>query len=67
MTPLNTVVLANTLFCSLQQLYADLGRGISNYWIHLDQFNKMLLEKKQVEKERTVEDELVFQKRFVNY
>lgn len=40
--------------------------GISNYCIHMDQFNVMLLVKMQAE--RTAEDELVFQKdTFVNY
>ena len=56
LTPLNTVVLTSTLFRSLKQfntLYADLDMGISNYWIHLDRFNKMLLEKdKQKGKEQ---------------
>lgn len=48
LSPLKTAVLANTLFCSfiqLNTLYADLHMGISNYWIHLDQFNVMLLHK----------------------
>lgn len=48
LSPLKTAVLANTLLYSLIQLntlYADLHMGISNYWIHLDQFNVMLLDK----------------------
>lgn len=69
LSPLKTTVLANTLFCTLMQLntlYSDLNMGISNNWIHLDQFNVMLLEKLQAE--RTAEDELVFQKNpLVNY
>lgn len=72
LTPLNTVMLTNSLLCTLQQLntlYADLHMGISAYWIILDEFNKMLLgkKKKKVERVRTFEDELVFQKTFVNY
>lgn len=50
LTPLNTVVLTNSLLCTLQQLntlYADLHMGISAYWIILDEFNKMMLAKKK--------------------
>lgn len=57
LSPLKPAELANTLFCSLLQfntLYADLNTGISNYLIHLDQFNMMLLEK--IQAERTAEE-----------
>lgn len=57
LSPLKTAVLDNTLFCSLLQfntLYANLNMGFSNYLIHLDQFNMMLLEK--IQAERTAED-----------